>query len=51
MKICPYCKRNNDDDVKICLYCYAAIPAPKAEEPEEEESEKKPVTPKKNMRR
>lgn len=26
MKECPYCKRNNDDDVNTCLYCYAAFP-------------------------
>lgn len=50
MKLCPYCKRNNDDDVKICLYCYAAIPAPKAEKPEQK-SENEPVTPKKQTRR
>ena len=26
MKKCPYCGRSNEDDVKVCLYCYAAIP-------------------------
>ena len=39
---CPFCGKENDEQAKICVQCYAAIP--------HEDKEEKPVTRKRKSR-
>ena len=39
MKTCPYCGKDNDDSVKVCIRCYAGFPEKQKDEKPSDEQE------------